>query len=70
MLTTNLQQVEALKRKAPPSANMTESIQRIKDVIEETRNFVNRVTYFFQSVVLSTSGLIQRGYNKLFYFDK
>uniref|UniRef100_A0A8D3CTX3 Laminin, alpha 3 n=1 Tax=Scophthalmus maximus TaxID=52904 RepID=A0A8D3CTX3_SCOMX len=44
VLTTNLQQVEALKRKAPPSANMTESIQRIKDVIEETRNFVNRLS--------------------------
>ncbi|XP_039983754.1 laminin subunit alpha-3 isoform X2 [Xiphias gladius] len=44
VLTDNLAQVEALSRKVPPSANMTEGIRRIKDVIEETRNFVNRLS--------------------------
>ncbi|XP_071343066.1 laminin subunit alpha-3 isoform X2 [Trachinotus anak] len=43
-LTNNLKQVEALSWKEPLSANMTESIRRIKEVIEETRNFVNRLS--------------------------
>ncbi|KAF7659114.1 hypothetical protein LDENG_00003190 [Lucifuga dentata] len=42
-LTDSLTQVENLFKKGP-SANMTESIRRIKDVIEETRNFVNRLS--------------------------
>lgn len=46
LLKDKITQVEALSVKAPPSGNMTESIRRIKDVIEETRNFVNRVKYF------------------------
>ncbi|XP_056233586.1 laminin subunit alpha-3 isoform X1 [Seriola aureovittata] len=44
VLTNTLSDVEALIRKAPPSANMTESIRRIRDLIEETRNFVNRLS--------------------------
>uniref|UniRef100_A0A3B4VLD6 Laminin G domain-containing protein n=1 Tax=Seriola dumerili TaxID=41447 RepID=A0A3B4VLD6_SERDU len=44
VLSNTLTEVEALIRKAPPSANMTESIRRIKDLIEETRNFVNRLS--------------------------
>lgn len=47
VLKDKITQVKALSGKAPPGANMTESIRRIKDVIEETRNFVNRVKYFF-----------------------
>lgn len=46
-LKDKITQVEALSRKAPPSANMTESIRRIKEVIEETRNYLNGVKYFF-----------------------
>ncbi|XP_045906061.1 laminin subunit alpha-3-like isoform X2 [Micropterus dolomieu] len=37
-------EVEALSVKALTSANMTESIRRIKDVIVDTRNFVNRLS--------------------------
>ncbi|XP_039668362.1 laminin subunit alpha-3 [Perca fluviatilis] len=43
VLKDKITQVEALSGKTPPTANMTESIRRIKDVIEETRNFVNRL---------------------------
>ncbi|XP_047442348.1 laminin subunit alpha-3 [Mugil cephalus] len=43
-LIVKLVRVEALGRKTSPSANMTESIRRIKDIIEETRNFVNRLS--------------------------
>lgn len=46
-LKDKITQVEALSRKAPPSANMTESIRRIKEVIEETRNYLNRVKLLF-----------------------
>lgn len=41
-LKDNLTRVEALGGSSSP--NMTDSIQRIKDVIEETRNYVNRLT--------------------------
>ncbi|XP_070764977.1 laminin subunit alpha-3 [Enoplosus armatus] len=44
VLKDKIAQVEALSEKALPTANMTESIWRIKDVIEETRNFVNRLS--------------------------
>ncbi|XP_018525874.2 laminin subunit alpha-3 [Lates calcarifer] len=44
VMTDNLTQVEALSRQTLPSANMTESIERIKELIEETRNFVNRLS--------------------------
>ncbi|XP_059196910.1 laminin subunit alpha-3-like [Centropristis striata] len=40
VLKDRITHVEALSVRAPPSANMTESIRRIKDVIEEMRNFV------------------------------
>ncbi|XP_044054261.1 laminin subunit alpha-3 isoform X2 [Siniperca chuatsi] len=43
-LKDKITQVEALSGNALPCANMTESIRRIKDVIEETRNFVNRLS--------------------------
>ncbi|XP_054459158.1 laminin subunit alpha-3 [Anoplopoma fimbria] len=43
-LKNKITQVEALSVKAPPSGNMTENIRRTKDVIEETRNFVNRIS--------------------------
>lgn len=42
-LHQKMEQVQALSKRAPPGGNMTESIWRIKDLIEETRNFVNRV---------------------------
>lgn len=47
VLRDNLTQFEALSRMVPPSANLTESIWKIKEVIEETRNFVNRVKFAF-----------------------
>ncbi|XP_075943399.1 laminin subunit alpha-3 [Anarhichas minor] len=43
-LRDKMTQVEALSGKAPPSGNTTESIRGIKDLIEETRNFVNRIS--------------------------
>lgn len=44
LLEDKVRHVEELSRRAPPAgANMTESIRNIKDVIEETRNLVNRV---------------------------
>ncbi|XP_054875241.1 laminin subunit alpha-3 isoform X3 [Amphiprion ocellaris] len=42
VLSDKLAEVEALSGKTSP--NMTESIRRIKDIIEETRNFVNRLS--------------------------
>ena len=45
LLKDKITHVETLSVKGPPGGNMTESIRRIKDVIEETRNFVNRVKY-------------------------
>ncbi|KAM7012856.1 laminin subunit alpha-3-like [Tautogolabrus adspersus] len=35
--------VEAFSGTAPPSGNISENIRRIKELIEETRNFVNRL---------------------------
>ncbi|XP_005479284.1 laminin subunit alpha-3 isoform X2 [Oreochromis niloticus] len=43
VMSDKLAEVKALGRKMSPHPNMTESIQRIKDIIEETRNFVNRL---------------------------
>ncbi|XP_036969506.1 laminin subunit alpha-3 isoform X3 [Acanthopagrus latus] len=43
-LKDKIRRVEALSEKVPPSANMTETIRGIKDVIEETRNYVNRLS--------------------------
>lgn len=42
-LIDKLVQVEVLGGKMSPRANRTESIRRIKDIIEETRSIVNRV---------------------------
>lgn len=48
-LHQQIELVEALSKRAPPGGNMTESIWRIKDVIEETRNYINGVmNIFFQ----------------------
>lgn len=58
-LQNKITQVEALGEKAPPSANMTESIRKIKDVIEETRNYVNRVKYSFKTGVSCLPPLIK-----------
>ncbi|XP_054586009.1 laminin subunit alpha-3 isoform X3 [Nothobranchius furzeri] len=44
VLSAKLKQISALSRKTPPAANITESIRRINDVIDETRNLVNRLS--------------------------
>ncbi|XP_035763469.1 laminin subunit alpha-3 [Neolamprologus brichardi] len=44
VMSDKLAEVKALGRRMSPHPNMTESIQRIKDIIEETRNFVNRLS--------------------------
>lgn len=46
-LHQKIAQVQALSQRAPSTGIMTESILTIKDLIEETRNFVNRVKIFF-----------------------
>lgn len=38
-------QVEALGKRFPTRGNMTENISRIKDLVQETRSYLNRVTY-------------------------
>ncbi|XP_027884785.1 laminin subunit alpha-3 [Xiphophorus couchianus] len=43
-LEDKLEQIKALGANTSPSANVTESIQRIKDIIDETRSFVNRLS--------------------------
>ncbi|XP_067453634.1 laminin subunit alpha-3 [Thunnus thynnus] len=43
VLSDNITQVEAFSRELSPGANMTETIRQIKDLIEETRTFVNRL---------------------------
>lgn len=43
-LEDKFEQIKALSANMSPSANVTESIQRIKDIIDETRSFVNRVS--------------------------
>lgn len=45
MLNERISQVDALSGKTPPSANISESISSIKDLIAETRTYVNRVKY-------------------------
>lgn len=45
MLEDQVRHVEGLSKRVPPvGENMTESIRKIKDIIEETRNLVNRVS--------------------------
>ncbi|XP_034561522.1 laminin subunit alpha-3 [Notolabrus celidotus] len=43
VLRDQISQVESLSRTAPPGGNMTETIQRIRVIIEETRSFVKRI---------------------------
>eukprot|EP00064_Thunnus_orientalis_P005002 superscaffoldBa00000475_g5015 len=43
VLSDNITQIEAFSRELSPGANMTETIRQIKDLIEETRTFVNRL---------------------------
>jgi hypothetical protein len=43
-LEGNLSRVQNLCSQALPSVSMTDSIRRIKDVIEEARDIVKRVT--------------------------
>lgn len=50
LLEDKVRQVEALGGMAAPAdANMTESISKIKDIIEETRNLVSRVSFIYRS---------------------
>ncbi|XP_041861831.1 laminin subunit alpha-3-like isoform X2 [Melanotaenia boesemani] len=44
VLNNKLVQIKALSGGTPTSANITESIIRIKDIINEARNFVNRIS--------------------------
>ncbi|XP_028259612.1 laminin subunit alpha-3 isoform X2 [Parambassis ranga] len=44
VLSDKLSRLEALGGKMSPAANVTQSIRRIKDIIEETRNFVKRLS--------------------------
>ncbi|XP_008405636.1 laminin subunit alpha-3 isoform X2 [Poecilia reticulata] len=44
VLEDKLEQMKALGANTSPSANVTESIERIKDIIDETRSFVNRLS--------------------------
>ncbi|TWW57618.1 Laminin subunit alpha-3 [Takifugu flavidus] len=46
VLEDQVRHVEGLSKRAPPvGKNMTESIRKIKDVIEEARNLVNRLSF-------------------------
>lgn len=46
MLEDQVRHVEGLSSRSPPvGENMTETIRKIKDIIEETRNLVNRVLF-------------------------
>lgn len=46
VLEDKVRHVEALSGRVPPAGEtMTESIRKIKDVIEETRNLINRVIF-------------------------
>lgn len=46
VLEDQVRLVEGLSKRAPPvGENMTESIREIKDVIEESRNLINRVFF-------------------------
>ncbi|XP_061594014.1 laminin subunit alpha-3 isoform X2 [Cololabis saira] len=44
VLSNKLEQMSALTKQTSPTANMMESIRRIKDLIDETRSFVNRLS--------------------------
>lgn len=51
------QKIADLSKRVPPAGNMAESIWRIKDVIEETRNYVTTVRSIFHWSVSKTKGL-------------
>ncbi|XP_054646026.1 laminin subunit alpha-3 [Dunckerocampus dactyliophorus] len=44
LVTAKLAQVEAFRGKWPPSDNMTENIKRIKELVQETRSYLNRIS--------------------------
>uniref|UniRef100_UPI0037E6FAA4 laminin subunit alpha-3 n=1 Tax=Semicossyphus pulcher TaxID=241346 RepID=UPI0037E6FAA4 len=44
VLTRKITEVEALSETAPPGGNMTGSIRRIKELMDETRTFVKRLS--------------------------
>lgn len=46
VLRNNLAKTKMLSKMLTPSANMTEGIKKIRDVIEETRTLVKRVRCF------------------------
>lgn len=62
-LHQKMAEVQDLSRRAPPVDNMTETIWRIKDMIEETRNDVIRVRSIFHWSVCKRKSLflISRG---------
>lgn len=65
-LHQKIAEVQDLSKRVPPAGNMTESMWRIKDVIEETRNYVTTVRSIFRWSVSKTKGLflISLGRNK------
>lgn len=56
-LHQKMAEVQDLSKRVPPAGNMTESMWRIKDVIEETRNYVTTVRSIFRWSVSKTKGL-------------
>lgn len=54
-------EVQDLSKWVPPVGNMTESMWRIKDVIEETRNYLTTVRSIFHWSVYKTKGLFLIG---------
>ncbi|XP_072771154.1 laminin subunit alpha-3-like [Nerophis lumbriciformis] len=44
LVGAKLAQVEALRDKWPPGGNMTENINRIKELVQETRSYLNRIS--------------------------
>ncbi|KAM7388561.1 hypothetical protein PAMP_024728 [Pampus punctatissimus] len=70
VLRHNLTQVEALSREFPPSPNMTESIGQIKDVIEETGNFINRlggVVYKVETSQITTTNVNSSNFDRVVF---
>lgn len=60
-LHQKIAEVQDLSKRVPPAGNMAESIWRIKDVIEETRNYVTTVRGHFSLVCFQ---------DKRFVFDQ
>nr|XP_057929016.1 laminin subunit alpha-3 isoform X2 [Doryrhamphus excisus] len=44
LVTAKLAHVETLRDKWPPSDNLTENIKRIKELVQETRSYLNRIS--------------------------